>query len=250
MSGHPLYLSTFCSMDYPLEEALGILAPRTGHIEIVADGSHDLLSDPAVCNRYSCSYSVHAPTSEINIASVNERMRCSSLLVLSDVMAACTSIGARHLVVHPGYAAYEQVRDRSFASLLRSLDELARLQDEHGVIACVENMGAWECCHFRGPDFLPQLTSRDLGFTLDCGHARLNGNLDAFLAAGGFCHVHLHDNNGMIDDHNACGSGTIDFPRIMARLPRRATRVIETRNLTDTDRSIAYLSSLMQGESP
>lgn len=250
MSNCHLYLSTFCCMDHPLNEALDTLVPRTGHVEIMADGPHDILSDPALCNRYSCSYSVHAPTSEINIASVNERMRRSSIEVLSDVMETCSSIGARHLVVHPGYAAYEQVRDRSQASLVRSLDDLAILQDEHGVIACVENMGAWECCHFRTPDFLPDLTSRGLGFALDVGHARLNGNLDVFIAAGGYCHVHLHDNGGTSDDHHACGSGTIDFPRIMTRLPRKTTCVIETRHLADADRSIAYLSSLTNGESP
>lgn len=250
MSEPPLYLSTFCCMDYPLDEALDTLVPRTGHVEIMADGPHDILLSPAVCSQYSCSYSVHAPTSEINIASVNERMRRSSLAVLGDVMAACASIDARHLVVHPGYAAYEQVRDRSHDSLIRSLDDLVRLQDEHGVIACVENMGAWECCHFRTPAFIPELTSRGLGMTLDCGHARLNGNLDAFLTAGGFCHAHLHDNGGTNDDHDACGSGTIDFPRIMSRLSRKATRVIETRHLVDADRSISYLSSFTNGESP
>jgi sugar phosphate isomerase/epimerase len=251
MNGQTLYLSTFCCMDYSLEEALDILVPRTGHIEIMADGPHDILPDPSLCTQYSCSYSVHAPTSEINIASVNERMRRSSLAVLDDVMAACAAIGARHLVVHPGYAAYEQVRARSHDSLLRSLDDLAHLQEEHGVIACVENMGAWECCHFRTPDFLPHLTSRGLGFALDCGHARLNGNLDAFLAAGRCCHVHLHDNEGGIsDDHTACGSGTIDFSCLMTRIPPESTRVIETRLLIDADRSVSYLSSIIDGEAP
>lgn len=249
MSILPLYISTFCCMDHPLDRALDILVPRTGHVEIVADGPHDFLPDPALCSRYSCSYSVHAPTSEINIASVNERMRISSLEVLDEVMAACASIGARHLVIHPGYAAYEQVRDRSYTSLTRSLDDLARLQEEHGIIACIENMGGWECCHFRTPEFLPQLTSRGLGFALDCGHARLNGNLDAFLAAGRCCHVHLHDNGGTSDDHAACGSGSTDFHRVLALLPRTATRVIETRYLADADRSISYLSILHNGDS-
>ncbi|MFA5268129.1 MAG: sugar phosphate isomerase/epimerase family protein [Methanoregula sp.] len=248
MNPRPLFISTFCCMDRPLGEALEILAPRSGHIEIVADGPHDILSDITPCSRYACRYSVHAPTSEINIASVNERMRQSSVAVLGDMMAACARIGAEHLVVHPGYSAYEQVRERSCASLLRSLDALALLQEEHGVIACVENMGGWECCHFRTPAFLPELTSRGLGFVLDCGHARLNGNLDAFLSAGGCCHVHLHDNGGTNDDHNACGDGTTDFSQVLERIPRQATLVIETRELAAADRSLRYLASLMKGE--
>jgi sugar phosphate isomerase/epimerase len=234
-------------MDRPLEAALETLAPRTGHVEIIADGPQDILADPGVCSSYTCSYSVHAPTSEINIASVNERMRQSSVAVLGDVMAACSAIGAGHLVVHPGYAAYEQVRDRSFASLLRSLDDLSLLQDEFGVTACVENMGSWECCHFRTPALLPELQSRGLGFVLDCGHARLNGNLEAFLASGQCCHVHLHDNGGTNDDHDACGSGTIDFPSLLDSVPSHATLVVETRELAAAGRSLTYLSSWRDG---
>ncbi len=250
MTRRALFISTFCCMDHPLEEALEILAPRTGHVEIVADGLHDLLTDPSPCFGYKCPYSVHAPTSEINIASVNERMRRSSVAVLDDVMAACARIGAGHIVVHPGYSSYQQVMDRSYASLMRSLDELTHLQEEHGILACIENMGGWECCHFRTPDLLQELTVRGLGFAFDCGHARLNGNLDAFLAAGACSHVHLHDNYGSSDDHIACGDGTIDFSGVLGQIPKSATLVVETRELVAADRSISYLTPLMQGEEP
>jgi sugar phosphate isomerase/epimerase len=139
------------------------------------------------------------------------------------------------------------VRDRSLSSLLHSLDDLVRLQEEYGVKVCIENMGGWECCHFRTPAFLPELITRNLGCTLDCGHAQLNGNLGGFLAAGDFCHVHLHDNLGTTDDHIACGDGTIDFLSHWKNFPQHATLVIETRELIAADRSISYLSSLMKG---
>ncbi|MDO9325533.1 MAG: sugar phosphate isomerase/epimerase family protein [Methanoregula sp.] len=248
MTTRPLFISTFCCIDHPLDQALDTLAPRTSHVEILSDGLHDLLSDSTPCSEYPFSYSVHAPCSDVNIAAINERMRSASILVLGDMLAASARIGAEHLVVHPGYSPYEQVRNRSFASLLHSLDELARLQEEHGVKVCVENMGTWECCHFRTPAFLPELAARDLGCTLDCGHARLNGNLEEFLAAGEFCHVHLHDNGGTIDDHLACGSGAINFSDTLQRLPPQATLVVETKELLAADQSISYLSSLMKGE--
>lgn len=248
MTPRRLSLSTFCCIDHPLDVALGILAGRTSHVEILCDGPHDILADPSPCSEYPLHYSVHAPSSECNIASVNERMRTASVALLGDVLATCNRIGAAHLVVHPGYTSYEQVRERSVSSLLRSLDDLAAMQDEYGVRVCVENMGAWECCHFRTPAFIPELTSRGLGMTLDCGHARLNNNLDEFLAAGGFCHVHLHDNGGTTDDHAACGSGAIDFPALVRHLPQDAMPVIETRELAAADESAGYLSSIMNGE--
>lgn len=244
----PLFISTFCCIDRPLDLALQILSSRTTHVEILSDGLHDLLADSTPCSEYPFSYTVHAPCSEINIAAITERMRIASVSVLGDVLAVSARIGAEHLVVHPGFTPYEQVRDRSFASLRRSLDDLVRLQEEHGIRICIENMGGWECCHFRTPAFLPELSARGLGFTLDCGHAQLNANLDAFLTSGNCCHVHLHDNDGTNDDHLACGDGTIDFPGMVQRLPRQATLVIETRHLAAADRSTGYLSSLMPGK--
>lgn len=248
MNTRTFFISTFCCIDHPLDTALDTLASRTSHVEILSDGLHDLRVESTLCSEYSLSYSVHAPSSEVNIAAVSERIRSASVADLGDVLSICNRIGADHLVVHPGYSPYEQVRDRSFSSLLRSLDELTRLQEEHGVRVCVENMGGWECCHFRTPTFLPELASRGLGCTLDFGHAQLNGNLDEFLAAGDFCHVHLHDNGGTIDDHIACGDGTIDFSGLWKKFPQRATLVIETRELAAADRSITYLSSLTDGE--
>lgn len=245
---HPFFISTLCCIDRPLEEALAILASRTSSVEILSDGLHDLLSDRSPCNEYPLSYSVHAPCAEVNIAAVNERIRTASLSVLGDILAASVRIGAEHVVVHPGFTPYEQVRARSFLSLLRSLDDLARLQEEHGITVCVENMGSWECCHFRTLSFLHELTERGLGFTLDCGHAQLNGNLNVFLNSGLCCHVHLHDNRGTGDDHLACGEGTIDFAAVVQRLSRQATLVVETRELSAADRSIRYLSSFLPGD--
>jgi len=249
MTPGPLFISTFCCIDHPLDQALETLALRTSHVEILSDGLHDLLADSSPCLEYPFAYSVHAPSGEVNIAAVSERIRSASVAVLGDVLMVSAGIGAEHVVVHPGFSSYEQVRDRSYASLLRSLDELARLQEEHGVTVCIENMGAWECCHFRTPGFLPELSARGLGITLDCGHARLNGNLDEFLAAGGFQHVHLHDNGGTVDDHIACGAGTIDFVGMMKQLPHQATLVVETKDLDAADQSLRYLSPLMNGES-
>lgn len=247
MTPQHIFISTFCCIDYSLDQALDTLATRTSHVEILADGLHDLISDCTPCSEHSFTYRVHAPCSEVNIAAVSEGMRIASIAVLGDVLAVSARLGAEHLVVHPGFSSYEQVRDRSSVSLLHSLDELTLLQEEYGVKVCIENMGSWECCHFRTPAFLPELAARDLGFTLDCGHAQLNGNLDEFLAVGGFCHVHLHDNGGTIDDHSACGTGTIDFLGVMKRLPQQATLVIETRELAAADQSTGYLSSLMHG---
>jgi sugar phosphate isomerase/epimerase len=235
-------------MERPLGDTLAVLAERTRHVEIFSDGLHSLLAAHAACGEYPFSYSVHAPAADINIAAVNERMRSASVDVLADTLAICCRIGAAHLVVHPGFFAFDQMQDRSFAALLRSLDDLVPLQEEHGVAVCLENMGSWQCCHFRTPGLIPEIADRGLAWTLDCGHAQLNGNLGEFLAQGTFRHVHLHDNCGKSDDHIACGDGTIDFFTLVRLLPAGATLVAETKDLSAADRSVSYLTGIMNGE--
>ena len=246
-NSHRFFISTFCCIDLPLNRALAALSDRTTSVEIMSDGLHNLLDDATACAEHPFTYSVHSPSSEINIAAIGERIRVASLDVLEDHLRVCTKIDASHMVVHPGITSYDQVRSRSYHSLLRSLDQLECLQEEYGVRICIENMGGWECCHFRSPDLVPELVSRDLGFAFDCGHAQLNNNLDTFLSQKNLVHVHLHDNNGLNDEHSACGDGTINFPYVLQRLPEDAELVIETRDLTTVDRSIVYLERLGQG---
>ncbi len=237
-------ISTFCCIDKPLDTALATFAERVNRVEILSDGLHDLLIDSRPCNEYPLTYTVHAPAAEINIAAINDRVRAASVDALSDLMPVCAAIDAERIVVHPGFTSYPEVRNRSYSALLRSLDDLVNLQEEHGIPLCVENMGAWECCHFRTPAFLPELTGRGLGFALDVGHAHINHNLKAFLKAGKFCHIHLHDNCGECDDHLACGKRSVDFSAVIKRLGPDVTRVVETRELAAADESLTYLRAL------
>jgi len=105
-------------------------------------------------------------------------------------------------------------------------------------------MGSWECLHFRQPDLVPELASRDIGFVLDVGHARLNNALETFAETSAPCHIHFHDNKGTNDDHAACGAGTIDFARILPHLPETASRVIEVSDIAAYEQSVAYLTGL------
>ncbi|WAC05788.1 MAG: hypothetical protein OS112_03950 [Methanoregula sp.] len=53
MNTRQLFIPTFCCIDRPLAEALGILAGRTLHVEILSDGLSDLLPDPATAQSIS-----------------------------------------------------------------------------------------------------------------------------------------------------------------------------------------------------
>jgi sugar phosphate isomerase/epimerase len=233
--------STYCCIGRPLDEALELLAARTGLVEILSDSRHNLLDNHEVCHSYDLRYTVHAPGADLNIACDNETVRKAVIRVIAGISGICDEINAERLVIHPGFAESVSRRMLSLRSLERSLADLARLQQEFGVTYAIENLGSWDVCHFRTPEFLHRLDALDLGFVLDVGHAHLNGCLAAFLANATPCHVHLHDNCGLNDDHAGCGSGGIDFERVMQMIPEHATVVVEARDLASTDESLEYL---------
>lgn len=237
----PLGASTYCLMDRPLDMALETLADVVPFVEVLSDSSHSLFSCADVCASFDLRYAVHAPTSDLNIAIPNERMRQASLRVIADLAAVCDDIGAERLVIHPGFCMERGIWAASEAALLSSLRDLSRIQEDVAVTFAVENMGSWECCHFRDPGLLPVLDDLGLGFALDVGHARLTGNLDAFLREGRPVHLHLHDNHGTMDEHAACGSGCIDFSAVRSALPSSATAVVEVLKPTAVGESLAYL---------
>lgn len=242
--------STYCLTGLPLMDALTEIRAWTGTIEILSDGNHDLFTSYEACFSFDTQYSVHAPCSEVNLGSVYEKVRSSGIAVIRDLCTICDEIGAKTLVVHPGMSSWETTRERSFQALLRSLDDLSLVQEEHCVRIGVENMGGWDCCHFRYPDFLGELAGRGLGFVLDVGHAHLNGVLRSFLENGLPGHVHIHDNDGTGDSHAACGTGTIDFSMVMERLPDEACRIIEVREPGAFEVSRTFLEDIRVSDGP
>jgi len=238
--------STFCCMNLPLADALEFVREKTDRIEIVSEGFHDLFRYHEACHSVDARYSVHAPLSDINLASTNDRIRTAGLGVIDELCGICDSIYAETLVVHPGYFPWAYMQGISRDALLLSLDVLSLIQREHDVRIAIENMGSWECLHFRQPDLLSDLAFHDIGFVLDVGHARLNNNLEEFARNGRPCHVHFHDNGGTNDDHATCGTGTIDFAELLPLLPASASRIIECSDPAAYEMSVAFLSSVEQ----
>lgn len=238
---HRLGCSTWCLMDKSLFEALEILSERTDTVEILADARHDLLSESESCASFDLTYTVHAPTTDINIASCRGSIRTASIDLLKEVCRKAGEVGARCVVVHPGFSPWLEMLDASYEALRRSLVELAGVQEEHGVPVAIENMGSWEVCHFRDPSMLPVLEEIGLSFCLDLGHAHINGVLDDFLALANPDHIHLHDNSGTFDDHAALGAGTMDLNKILPRLPKENCWIMEVKTVGDFDKSVIYM---------
>ncbi len=235
-------ISTSCVQELTLYDALECLSRKTDFVEIMSAANHFLPDNIEVPASFSLRYSVHSPTSDGNIAEPFERLRQASLEVLYSAAEDAAAINAETLVIHPGFCLEPERRQASAAALKKSIRDLGHMQEEFSLRFVMENLGSWDCCHFRYPDLLPDIREAGLGFCLDIGHANLTGTLPAFLAEKPD-HIHLHDNHGEWDEHAACGSGTIDFADVCTL---RAPAVIECMEYSAALSSLEYLKKYIR----
>ena len=234
-------ISTFCLNEETLPAALEKIAPLTGHIEVMDEGLHYLESAEPLLS-YSRHFSIHSPCRGTNIASLLEPIRRASVEVMAQCFAVAAEVGAS-VVVHPGYFAWAQERDKAIRQLQTSLAELTRLAEEHSITYFIENMGNWEYFLVKSPDELPVLGTS--GFALDVGHAHQNHCLTDFLTRPAQ-HYHLHDNDGTVDAHMAVGEGTIDFNAVMHVIKKSSVvPVIEVATFEGVKTSIRRLEGFV-----
>jgi sugar phosphate isomerase/epimerase len=233
-------VSTFCLHTVPLPEALERISTLTDRIEVMDEGLHYLNSAEPLLS-YNHHFSIHTPCRGTNIASLLEPIRRASVEVMGQCMKIASEVDAS-VVIHPGYFAWAEERDKACRQLERSIDDLNVLSNEFSVPFFIENMGNWEYFLLKVPDELPLIGNS--GFALDVGHAHQMHCLDGFLKYPAE-HYHLHDNAGDADSHMAVGDGTIDFAAVMNAVKKSGVEpIIEVEKFEDVQKSIDRLNAL------
>lgn len=238
----------------PLAQAMDSIAQEFKAWEVVAEGGHDLRSIEKefleIVPSYDLEFSAHAPMSDINIGSLNPRMREASLRELISGLGACRRLGMDVYTVHPafltplGMVSREKVKEVAKDSLRR----LDRISEETGVKVALENMPRMFSTTGTTPQELTDMIEgTGLGICLDIGHAHTMGLLPDFIELKErVINIHIHDNKGEFDEHLPIGDGTIDFPMVLNGLRGYGGRyVIESRNLRDAIVSRDRLRALL-----
>jgi sugar phosphate isomerase/epimerase len=242
---HMIGVSTFCLHKQPLMTALDQISAITDTIEVMDDGPHHIESSELL-ESYVVTFALHAPSRGVNIASVLEPIRRASVEVTGHCFRIAAEVDA-HVIVHPGYFAWEEEREQATRQFIRSLSDLDNLAKEYSITYYFENMGNWNYFFLRYPSELPLIGGT--GLALDVGHAYLNKCLDAFLECP-IRHVHIHDNDGKDDAHLPVGDGTIDFGRVMdAVIQNGAVPIIEVSSFTGVQDSITRLEQIARRSS-
>ena len=221
--------------------------------EVVADGrfSFDqpgtLVKVKELLAGTGLSATVHAPYSDLNLASMNHPIWRESIRQVCVCIEGAADFTDR-VTIHPGYVSPvgklvpEQVWKRQ-KDALREIGSFAR---DRGVTACLENMGGIREFLCRDPEEILGMIDGigGIGFTCDLGHAHTVGKVAEFLPhLPRATHLHLHDNHGSHDEHLAVGEGTIDWKVAGPAVARdySGIAVVEGRNLEEAKRSLARI---------
>lgn len=172
----------------------------------------------------SVSYTIHPPAWDINLTSENRATREAAFSEYKKAIEFAGLIKAAHVVIHPGFcfspAFNKQTAQRRATEYIHELCQIAKPLN---VKLAIENVGYSGSSLFNQEEYTNFLNNIDetAGFLIDTGHARLNNwdiprlvkeTKDRLLA------LHIHDNDGMGDDHLAIGEGTIEWRAVFAAI--------------------------------
>ena len=233
-----------------LEASLKSIEPHFKHWEILTESEPYLINIiqqfNVIANSHDLSYSIHAPIFDVNIASINEKMRQESVVQISSTLRFATQMGVEMVTIHPGYypMGVRGFESRAEDKLKKSLAELDRISNDSGVKLALENMANQDSIIGRTADELSRyIDGTNLGICFDVGHANTNGQIESMLGLRDrIINVHLHDNDGLTDSHSSLGDGKIDFTKIFQTLKGyKGNFIIEARTLSSALDSLNYL---------
>jgi len=240
-------VSTLALHPAPLNDTLGYIEGLgINYCEIINEYPLDKLDD--ILSTYSLKFIVHAPISDINIASPNKRIRRSSIMEIKSSIDLAAQIGSDKLVLHPGSVPFlaRAYKDKLIEYNFKSLNRLKKYAEDLNVTLCLENMPRMEKYLYNNLEELWNLVEElEIMATLDVGHAHTMGYTHHDIKIDLIGHVHLSDNNGSEDTHDALGTGSIDFPLIFKGLEGYdGILTIEVKGREELLESLTFLEKL------
>jgi sugar phosphate isomerase/epimerase len=163
--------------------------------------------------------SLHGCFGDLNPGSFDAMVRDVAMNRFELSYSNASQIGVNHLVLHHGYVPHTSPPDRwlqrsiaFWRCFLENKDDAIRIH--------VENMLELEPRQLA--DFVDGLDSDKVDLNLDIGHVYCNGKGDPIewirQLDRRIGYVHLHDNNGMEDEHLTLGKGKIPLKEVLVAL--------------------------------
>ncbi len=175
---------------------------------------------------YSMKLTMHAPFTDLNPAATFQPVRGAVEKTLEEFVKFSEYLGAGIVTVHPGSVHNEQMVPRSAEGAVSTLRRMVRAAGGRLKINVENQTKSTSKYHFPLASTAESLDLilaevEGLGFTLDTGHAHVNGQDPLSLLERErerLTEVHLSDNDGGSDDHLVPGEGNAPLKGLAERL--------------------------------
>ncbi len=170
--------------------------------------------DFEIFNSYDISVFLHAPTIDLNPASLNQGIREETLKQLNETVDFAVEIGAEAITTHPGmiHRLEDRVRDWGMMFSIETLQKANDYAESRGIKFSVENMPnryAFFCNNAEEHNLI--VKESGCYATVDTGHANTSDDPESFFKMKNIIYYHLNDNDGKKDQHLTLGEGTFDL---------------------------------------
>jgi len=231
-------ISTMPLEDYQLDKKLAFLKeagirlievkPKIGHFDFQDARYLDEMKKKFKRNDLNV-ISMHMPTNGVDISLIEEYDRVWSIREVEKTALALLRLGGNILVVHPGSRIKDsKMKKKQREKSIKSLEEILIFCEQWGIKIALENTlpGKTGDNILEILDFVKFFNSKHLGICLDTGHCHINANINQYLDVteclseiqAYLCHLHIHDNIGVKDEHFLPYEGTIDWKKFVPTL--------------------------------
>ncbi len=243
-------VSTLALSPTPLEDVLECLEEKNvKYCEIINEYPYNTI-DMDVVDSFNVKISIHSPLSDVNIASYNNTMRKSSVSQIKNSIDIASALDTDVVVVHPGQIPIlgKKFEDKIMGHSIESLDECTKYAKENDIMLCIENMPDIDGLLLKDLNDLHRVAEKiDSHITLDVGHAyNMKFSESDMLNSSRIKHIHLSDNDGSFDNHEAIGSADIDFKSFLNQLKTKnydGILVVEVKDAQAVTESLEFIKN-------
>ncbi|MCP4228786.1 MAG: sugar phosphate isomerase/epimerase [bacterium] len=169
--------------------------------------------------------SFHAPYMDLSITSPDKYIRDHSYKLFGFAFETAASLKAGELIVHSGYnplIAFKKYKDGFAADFVEAISPFIERANNRGIVIYVENI--FETTPDIVTDIAKTADSPNLRVCFDVGHANIFSTIElrewVETISSYLGYVHMHDNDGVCDDHLLPGDGSADIEAVIAALTR------------------------------
>lgn len=195
---------------------------------------------------------LHGPFLDLNPAAYDSLIRRVTRERFEACYRAGQLLGAEKIVFHSCFVPQVYYLTGWAERIIEFFEEF--LDGKQGIGICLENVLDPEIAPIR--QIAETISHPDFGLCLDVGHAHCYSKHSVTVWAEELApwirHLHLHDNDGSGDQHQALGRGNIPFEQILAVFLEQVSRqkgsfptiTLELNSAQDIIDSMHYLSQL------